>query len=89
MYLHFLLDQSKKYANPMITHSPYAAHSHPPPTYDSSTAQGPPGALSPDAPTPTQALSTEKVNELYMNHKQALADRLEADSRGHDSVFGQ
>ncbi|MCJ1464572.1 hypothetical protein MMC07_003185 [Pseudocyphellaria aurata] len=51
--------------------------------------QGPPGARSPGAPGPIDALSVNRMNEMYMHQNQGVSDRLEADSRGYDSVFSQ
>ena len=72
-----------------LFHSPYAVHTHPPRPIDQIVPQGPPGAPEPDAPTPTQAMSGEQINEQYIAHRQRLDDRLEAESRGFDTVFAQ
>ena len=50
---------------------------------------GPPGALSPDTPGPTDAMPVSRINEVYMQQKQAIDSRLEVDGRGFDSVFAQ
>jgi hypothetical protein len=50
---------------------------------------GPPGAMPPDAGGPTEGMLVSRMNELSMAQKQARHDRLEAESRGHDSVFSQ
>ena len=51
--------------------------------------QGLPGARSPGAPGPIDALPVTRVNEIYMQQKQNVTNRLEADARGYDSVFSQ
>lgn len=51
--------------------------------------QGPPGALPPDMPGPTESLPVSRLNEMYLARNQAVSDRLEADSRGYHSVFSQ
>ena len=50
---------------------------------------GPPGALNPDTPGPTDALPVSRINEIYMQQKQGVDSRLEVDARGFDSVFAQ
>ena len=50
---------------------------------------GPPGALSPDQPGPTEALPVDRMNEMYLQQRQDVNNRLEADGRGFDSVFSQ
>ena len=45
--------------------------------------------MSPDAPGPTETLPVNILNEMYMQKNQGVSDRLEADSRGFDSVFSQ
>ena len=45
--------------------------------------------MSPSAPGPTEAMSVNRINELYMQQRQGVNDRLEADGRGFDSVFSQ
>lgn len=67
--------------------SPYAAHVHPPLMPGQGLPHGPPGARSPGAPGPIEALPVSRMNEMYMHQNQAVSDRLEADSRGYDSVF--
>lgn len=75
--------------------SPYAAHLHPPskptgqPGHLVHQQQGPPGARSPGAPGPIDAIPVPRMNDLYMHQTQAISDRLEADSRGYDAVFSQ
>lgn len=69
--------------------SPHAAHMHPPPMPGQGLPHGGPGARSPGAPGPIDALSVGRMNEMYMQQNQAVGDRLEADSRGYDSVFSQ
>ena len=55
--------------------------------------QGPPaglpGALSHDTPGPTDPVTVSRLNEMYMQQKQSVDNRLEAESRGYDSVFSQ
>ncbi|KAL8820565.1 MAG: hypothetical protein Q9223_001245 [Gallowayella weberi] len=67
---------------------PYAAHTHPPPTSGQVGPQGLPGALPAEYPGPTTPLPVSQINEQYIQQKQSVSDRLEAD-RGYDSVFGQ
>lgn len=62
---------------------------HPPPMPGHGPHPGPPGARSPGAPGPIDALPVNRMNELYMQQNQGISDRLEADSRGYDSVFSQ
>ena len=50
---------------------------------------GLPGARSPGEPGPIDPLSVNRMNEMYLQRNQAANDRLEADSRGYDSVFSQ
>lgn len=69
--------------------SPHAAHMHPPPMPGHGPPQGLPGARSPGAPGPIDALSVNRMNEIYMQQNQSVNDRLEADARGYDSVFSQ
>ncbi|KAL9636148.1 MAG: hypothetical protein Q9164_003004 [Protoblastenia rupestris] len=66
---------------------PYAAHTHPP--QDGDTLHGAPGALPPNAPGPMDALPVNQLNEHFMQQRQGIHDRLEAESRGYDSVFSQ
>ncbi|KAI9871568.1 MAG: hypothetical protein M1830_002736 [Pleopsidium flavum] len=68
---------------------PHAAHMHPPPMPGQGPPQGPPGALSPDTPGPTESIPVHRMNDMYMQQKQGVNDRLEADGRGYDSVFAQ
>lgn len=67
--------------------SPYAVHTHPP--QNASPPQGAPGALLPNTPGPTEALSVSQINEEYIRKEQNVRDRLEAESRGYESVFSQ
>lgn len=69
--------------------SPHAAHLHPPPMPGQGPPQGPPGARSPGAPGPIDAIPVGRMNEMYMQQSQGVGDRLEADARGYDSVFSQ
>lgn len=69
--------------------SPHAAHMHPPPMSGALPPSGLPGALSTDAPGVTEPIPVNRVNEMYMSQRQAVSDRLEADSRGYHSVFSQ
>lgn len=63
---------------------------HPPPMPGHGPPQGlPPGAMSPSAPGPTEAMSVNRINEVYIQQRQGVTDRLEADGRGFDSVFSQ
>ena len=50
---------------------------------------GLPGALPADGPTPTSALSIQQINIRDEANRQAVSDRLDAQGRGFDSVFGQ
>ena len=72
-----------------IQSSPNAAHMHPPLSPGQGPPQGPPGALSPGAPGPTDPMAINQMNEMYMQQRQGVNDRLEADSRGYDTVFSQ
>ena len=76
-------------ADHRLCHSPHAAHMHPPPMPGQGPPLGPPGALSPDMPGPTESIPVHRINEMYMQQKQSVNDRLEADGRGYDSVFAQ
>lgn len=79
-----------KIANPQFSQfSQYAAHQHPPPSPSQAQPQGPPGALAPGAPGPTDALQVHQLNDMYMQQQQGVSNRLEADSRGYDTVFSQ
>lgn len=62
---------------------------HPPPMPGQGPPQGPPGAMSPDTPGPTESMPIHRMNEMYIQQKQGVNDRLEADGRGYDSVFSQ
>ncbi|KAI9835466.1 MAG: hypothetical protein M1819_002384 [Sarea resinae] len=61
---------------------------HPPPM-PGSMPQGPPGSYPPDAPGPADPMAVQNINEMYMAQNQGVNDRLEADSKGYDSVFAQ
>lgn len=74
---------------PDLLYSPHAVHMHPPAMPGQGPPLGPPGALGPDHPGPTDAVPVNRMNELYMQQKQNVDDRLEADGRGYDSVFSQ
>jgi hypothetical protein len=72
--------------------SPYAAHMHPP--LEARVGPEPsatvlPGALPADFPGAFEGMSVERMNELDMAKKQSVRDRLEAESRGHESIFSQ
>lgn len=67
--------------------SPYAAHTHT--AQSNSNPQGPPGAIAPEAPGPSDALPVSQINEDFMNRHQGMHDRLEAESRGYESIFSQ
>ncbi len=69
--------------------SPYAAHQHPPQSPRQAPPQGPPGAFPPGAPGPTDPIPVHQLNEMYVQRQQGVNDRLEADSRGYDTVFSQ
>ena len=69
--------------------SPHAVHMHPPAMPGQGPPPGPPGALNPDAPGQTDAIPIHQMNEMYMLQQQSISDRLEAESRGYDSVFSQ
>lgn len=62
---------------------------HPPQMHGPGPLQGLPGARSPGAPGPIDAIPVQRMNEMYMQQNQAVSDRLEADARGYDSVFAQ
>lgn len=79
--------QGKTLLITFVWNSPYAAHTHPPQT--ETILHGNPGALSPNAPGPADALPISQLNEHYMQQRQGVHDRLEAESRGYDSVFSQ
>lgn len=72
-----------------LSRSPYAVHQHPPAAAPAAAPQGMPGAIPADVPGPTEGMSTERMNEMYLAQNQARSDRLEADSRGYDTVFAQ
>ncbi|MCJ1326722.1 hypothetical protein MMC10_003387 [Thelotrema lepadinum] len=73
--------------------SPYAAHVHnlseSPFRLDLANPQGLPGAFSSTTPGPTQGLSPDDMNKAFVAQNQAISDRLEAESKGYDSVFAQ
>jgi RNA recognition motif-containing protein len=69
--------------------NPHAVHMHPPQMHGPGPLQGLPGARSPGAPGPIDAIPVQRMNEMYMQQNQAVSDRLEADARGYDSVFAQ
>jgi hypothetical protein len=48
-----------------------------------------PGALAPDAPGAFEGMSVERMNEVAAAVRQGGRDRLEAESRGHASIFSQ
>jgi hypothetical protein len=48
-----------------------------------------PGTLPADYPGAFEGMPVERMNELDMAQKQSLKDRLEAESRGHESIFSQ
>ena len=62
---------------------------HPPQSPGQGPPQGPPGALSPGVPGPTDPMAMNQINDMYMQQRQGVNDRLEADSRGYDTVFSQ
>ena len=62
---------------------------HPPPMHGPGPLQGLPGARSPGAAGPLEAVPVNRINEMYLQQTQAISDRLEAHSRGYDSVFAQ
>ncbi|KAL2042153.1 hypothetical protein N7G274_005341 [Stereocaulon virgatum] len=66
-----------------------AAHMHPPLSPGQVPPQGPPGALPPGAPGPTDPMAINHMNEMYMQQRQDVNNRLEADSRGYETVFSQ
>jgi hypothetical protein len=73
---------------PCVSHSPYAAHLHPP--LDMRVGpNAPPGALPADLPGAFEGMSVEQMNELGIAKRQIVRDRLEAESRGHESIFSQ
>lgn len=69
-----------------ILYSPYAAHMHPPPQAGSALV-GPPGALQGPGQDPNDAIPVDRLNQMYMAAKDGRLDRLEADSRGYNSVY--
>ena len=73
----------------LTRYSTYAAHQHPPQTPGQAPPQGPPGAIPPGAPGPTDPMSVGQMNDAFHAQQQGINDRLEADSRGHDTVFSQ
>jgi hypothetical protein len=48
-----------------------------------------PGTLPSDYPGPLDPLAVDRMNAFDEARKQAMRDRLEAESKGFDSVFGQ
>ena len=62
---------------------------HPPHPQGPGPLQGLPGARPPGTAGPLDAIPVSRMNEMYMQQSQAVSDRLEADSRGYDSVFAQ
>lgn len=62
---------------------------HPPHLQGPGPLQGLPGARPPGTVGPLDAIPVTRMNEMYMQHTQAVSDRLEADARGYDSVFAQ
>jgi hypothetical protein len=78
----------------MLTYfsSPYHSHLHPPAltrNIDVESAATQPGALPADLPGPLEPMSVEMINQVGASDRQARKDRLEAESRGWDSVFSQ
>ena len=71
-----------------MTFSPYATHSHPP-NLTNHDPQGPPGAIPPEDAGAAKAAPVSQLNEDYQRHEQNVHDRLEAESRGYDSIFAQ
>lgn len=69
--------------------SPHAAHLHPPPMPGQGPPQGLPGANPPNVAGPLEAVPVNRMNEMYLQQVQSVNDRLEAESRGYDSVFSQ
>jgi hypothetical protein len=51
--------------------------------------QGAPGALPEGTPGPADAVSVQRMNEIYLDGRQSVANRLEADGRGFAGVFAQ
>lgn len=72
-----------------VLDSPHAAHLHPPPMPGQGPPQGLPGATPQGVAGPLEAVPVNRMNELYLQQVQSVNDRLEADSRGYDSVFSQ
>lgn len=70
------------------SHSAYAAHDHSP-TYERPLEDLAPGALSGNFPGPLDALPVDKQNDFFHTEKQARFNRLEAESKGFDSIFAQ
>lgn len=71
-----------------MPHSPYAVHSHTP-NLVNPDPQGPPGAIPPENAGIAKAAPVSQLNEEYQRREQVIHDRLEAESRGYDSVFAQ
>ena len=72
--------------------SPYNAHVHEPHVtrnVNGSGASTSPGAPPADLPGPLEPMSVEMMNEVAASERQARHDRMEAESRGWDGVFGQ
>lgn len=62
---------------------------HPPLSPGQGLPHGPPGALSPGAPGPTDPIPVNQLNDMYMQQHQDVSNRLEADGRGYGNVFSQ
>lgn len=76
----------------VLLFSPYHAHVHEPHVtrnVNGSGASTSPGAPPADLPGPMEPMSVEMMNEFTASERQARHDRLEAESRGWDNVFGQ
>jgi len=58
---------------------------HPPPQ-PGQIPQGAPGAI-PGGSDPTEPMSVDRLNQMYMAAKDGRMDRLEADSRAYHSVY--
>jgi hypothetical protein len=67
--------------------SPYAVHQHPQPEQPFVPNPAQPGHVPNGYPGPTEAIPLQRLNELDLGQRQATLDRLEASSRGHESVF--
>ena len=55
--------------------SPNAVHLHPPSLPGQGPPQGPPGAISPDAPGPIKAISVSQLNDIYLQKNQDVSNR--------------